>query len=516
MRIGTALSVGLVGLKAFTISMQAYISQGLPYFSIIGLPDASLSEARERVRSACSSAGFHWPQTRVTVNLSPASLPKRGAGHDLAIAASVLCAGGAIPHDCLQETLVLGELKLDGTVLPVTGLLPILLHARASGISRAFVPYANMAEAALVPDIEVTPVRHVGELIEHMGGRAKYRIDPDHGVTAGHGTPSRSPDEAVEADGDRPDMNQVIGQEQAKWALEVAAAGGHHVIMVGPPGTGKTMLASRLPTIMPPLNEREQLEVASIRSLCGTLPAYGITEVPPYEAPHHTASAPSLVGGGSGVAVPGAITRAHGGVLFMDEAPEFSTRALQTIREPLETGFVSISRSKATTHFPARFQLVMAANPCPCGFGWGSGERCVCTAKDRTRYWNRLSGPILDRIDIQITVPPVAEYAGDESKPRESSDRIRHRVIEARAAAAERYRMHGWHCNAKASGEWLRANTSRSALTLISQALKSERLSLRGADRALRLAWTLADVAGRTSPDDGDVAAGIALRTRLR
>ncbi|PLS30462.1 ATPase AAA [Bifidobacterium margollesii] len=513
MRIGTALSVGLVGLKAFTISMQAFISPGLPYFSIIGLPDASLSEARERVKSACSSAGFHWPQTRVTVNLSPASLPKRGANHDLAIAASVLCAGGAIPHDCLQETLVLGELKLDGTVLPVTGLLPILLHARTRGIRRAFIPYANMEEAGLVPGIDVVPVRHVGELIEHLGGRANYRLDPGAGIV-GPDVPSSDAGQPEEEP--MPNMNQVMGQSQAKWALEVAAAGGHHVIMVGPPGTGKTMLASRLPTIMPPLGEREQLEVASIRSLCGTLPAYGITDVPPYEAPHHTASAPSLVGGGSGIAVPGAITRAHDGVLFMDEAPEFSAKALQTIREPLETGFVSISRSKATTHYPARFQLVMAANPCPCGFGWGSGEQCVCTAKDRARYWNRLSGPILDRIDIQITVPPVSQYSQNESQPAESSERIRRRVMDARSAATERYRMHGWRCNAKASGEWLRKNTSRKALTLISHALESEQLSLRGADRALRLAWTLADVAGKTSPDDGDVAAGIALRTRLR
>ncbi|OXN00460.1 YifB family Mg chelatase-like AAA ATPase [Bifidobacterium vansinderenii] len=512
MRIGTTLSVGLHGLKAFTVSMQAYISPGLPYFSIIGLPDTSLSEARERVKSACASAGFSWPETRVTVNLSPASLPKSGAGHDLAIAASVLCAGGAIPHDSLADTLVLGELKLDGSVLPVAGLLPILLHARNSGIARAFIPHGNLEESELVPDIDVVPVRHVGELIEHMGGKTKYRI-PD--ISYDLRAPSFD-DPLTDEPATGLDMNQVMGQEHTKWALEVAAAGGHHVIMVGPPGTGKTMLASRLPTIMPPMNERQQLEVASIRSLCGTLTEYGITDVPPYEAPHHTASVAALVGGGSGMARPGAITRAHNGVLFMDEAPEFPPRVLQTIREPLETGYVAISRSKGNAHYPARFQLVMAANPCPCGFGWGTGEKCVCSSKERTRYWNRLSGPILDRIDIQITVPPISTFSPVCETPAESSATIRARVIEARNAAAERYRFENWPCNAKASGDWLRRNTSSKAMAPLSQALEQQRLSLRGADRALRLAWTLADVAGRTSPDAQDVSSGIALRTRLR
>ncbi|PJM73124.1 AAA family ATPase [Bifidobacterium primatium] len=511
MAIGSVTSVGLVGLKAFTITMQAYVSPGLPYFSIIGLPDTSLSEARERVRSACSSTGFAWPQTRVTVNLSPASLPKSGASHDLAIAASVLCAGGAIPHDVLEHTLVMGELRLDGCVLPINGLLPILLHARACGIRRAFIPQGNLDEARLVTDITLVPVRHVGELMEHLGGRAKYRIPDDAGAF--------SPPTSIE-DGLRerevPDMRQVIGQDHIKWALEVAAAGGHHMIMVGPPGAGKTMLASRLPGIMPPLNERQQLEVASIRSICGTLPSYGICDVPPYEAPHHTASVASLVGGGAGIASPGAISRAHDGVLFMDEAPEFQPRVLQTIREPLETGFVSISRAKGTAHYPARFQLVMAANPCPCGFGWGNGERCVCSVKERTRYWNRLSGPILDRIDIQVTVPPISDLTSERNRPSESSHDIRLRVIAARQAAAERYRMHGWPCNAKASGEWLRANTSRKAMAPVAAAVEDQRLSLRGADRALRLAWTLADVSGRTSPGPEDVACGISMRTRLQ
>ena len=473
MAIGSALSVGLIGLKAFIVQIQAFVSPGLPYFSIIGLPDTSLSEARERVKSACQASGFKWPETRVTVNLSPASMPKKGSSHDLAIAASVLSAAGAIAHDCLAGTIVLGEVNLDGTVLPINGLLPIMLHAREQGIATIIVPYANLDEARLVPDVKAIGVRHVGELIE------------------------------------------LMGQQAAKWALEVAAAGGHHLMMTGPPGTGKTMLASRIPGIMSPLNETEQLEVASIRSLCGTLPGYGISDVPPFEAPHHTASTAALVGGGAGLAQPGAITRAHRGILFMDEAPEFSARTLQTLREPLESGYVAISRAKGTTYYPARFQLIMAANPCPCGYAYGNGERCTCREKDRVKYFSRLSGPILDRIDIQIEVPPVERISPGNAPSGDSSHAIRLRVIVARQMAQERFREFGWCCNAQATGTWLRANTSPKAIELVNRALASERLSLRGADRAMRLAWTLSDLAGKTSPGPEEMMQGISMRTRL-
>lgn len=303
MAIGSALSVGLIGLKAFIVQIQAFVSPGLPYFSIIGLPDTSLSEARERVKSACQASGFKWPETRVTVNLSPASMPKKGSSHDLAIAASVLSAAGAIAHDCLAGTIVLGEVNLDGTVLPINGLLPIMLHAREQGIATIIVPYANLDEARLVPDVKAIGVRHVGELIELMGGDADYRIpEATHAVNADVGATGMCPPPG--------DMSEVMGQHAAKWALEVAAAGGHHLMMTGPPGTGKTMLASRIPGIMSPLNETEQLEVASIRSLCGTLPGYGISDVPPFEAPHHTASTAALVGGGAGLAQPGHHPRA--------------------------------------------------------------------------------------------------------------------------------------------------------------------------------------------------------------
>ncbi|KFI87199.1 Mg chelatase-like protein [Bifidobacterium reuteri DSM 23975] len=510
MAIGSTLSVGLIGLKAFIVQVQAFISPGLPYFSIIGLPDTSLSEARERVKSACQASGFSWPQTRVTVNMSPAAVPKRGSSHDLAIAASVLCASGAIGASCLEDTIVLGEVNLDGSVLPIHGLLPIMLHARERGSNKIIVPYRNLDEAQMIEGMDVIGIRHVGELIELMGGNAVYRL-PDSGI----GGEDVSDDHALVI-ADRPgDMSEVLGQEHAKWALQVAAAGGHNLIMTGPPGAGKTMLASRIPGIMSPLDEQAQLEVASIRSLCGTLPHYGITDVPPFEAPHHTASTASLVGGGSGIAAPGAITRAHRGILFLDEAPEFSSRALQTLREPLESGYVSLTRSKGSTYYPADFQLIMAANPCPCGYYYGTGERCTCKEKERMRYFSRLSGPILDRVDIQITVPPVSRIAQQHESAGEPSQTIRARVVQARHAAAERFKPFGWSCNAQASGKWLHANTSLRAVELVNRALANHQLTLRGADRAMRLAWTLADLAGRTSPTEQDVHQGIGLRTRM-
>lgn len=509
MAIATVLSTGLIGLKAFIVQVQAFVSAGLPYFSIIGLPDASLSEARERVKSACQACGFQWPQTRVTVNLSPASLPKRGSSHDLAIAASVLAASHCIPLDALTHTVVLGEVNLDGSVLPVNGLLPIMRYAREKGVRHAIVPARNLAEAQLVEGIAITGVRHVGELIELLGGTV-------HGPYAAMAAPETdfSPEPLAEAPMPG-DMAEVLGQEPAKWAMQVAAAGGHHMLLVGPPGAGKTMLASRMPGILCPLDEQEQIEVASIRSLCGTLPRYGITAVPPFEAPHHTSSTASLAGGGTGMAQPGAVTRAHRGVLFMDEAPEFSARALQTLREPLESGFVVLSRARGSAWYPARFQLIMAANPCPCGMHYGTGERCVCRPRDRMRYFGRLSGPILDRIDIQVNLLPVTSLTADSPSGGDSSQVMQRRVVTARRVAKERFAATGWSCNARASGEWLRAHTPGAALRVIDRALAHEVLTLRGADRVMRLAWTIADLDGVCSPTVEHIEQGIALRTQL-
>ena len=561
MIIGNALSVGLLGLKAFTIQLQAFISSGLPGFSIIGLPDTSLSEARERVKSAYMSLRCDWPDTRLTVNLSPASMPKSGASYDLAIAASILSARGIIPLSELENTIILGELNLDGSVLPIQGMLPIALYAKQKNITKMIIPYGNLEEAKLVNGIEAIGIKHILDLVDELNGKLEDEARPiaeknreralnaiktyDHirveerekacdlhnSNSSGIKYSSKNMADSVEpVHNDKPlneigDMSEVLGQEHTKWALQVAAAGGHHVMMIGPPGSGKTMLASRMPSIMCPLNEREQLEVASIRSLCGTLPYYGITDVPPFEAPHHTSSAASLIGGGAGLAKPGIITRAHCGVLFMDEAPEFSPRVLQTLREPLESGHIAVSRSKGTTLYPAKFQLVIAANPCPCGYAYGNGERCTCKEKERIRYFSRLSGPILDRIDIQMDVPPVEKIitkkamlengASQMSEKILTSAMMRENVKNARLVAQDRFKKLGWSCNAQASGTWLRKYTSQKAIELINKSLENHKLSLRGADRALRLAWTLADLCGHTCPDLTDMAQAISLRTRI-
>lgn len=615
MTIGNALSVGLIGLKAFTIQIQSFISPGLPAFSIIGLPDTSLSEARERVKSAYQSLHCDWPESRITVNLSPASMPKSGSSYDLAIASSILSAKGIIPLQSLDNTVILGELNLDGTVLPINGLLPISLFAQEMGIKRMIIPQANLDEANLVDGIDAIGIKHILDLVDELHGKLdsknrKYaQLNRERALQAtgnslyehiqvsernnenfnsvennsnnldySNKNDSKNQQKSeqkhilaqksiLESDIQHSigDMSEVLGQEHTKWALQVAAAGGHHVMMIGPPGSGKTMLASRMPGIMCPLNEKEQLEVASIRSLCGTLPYYGISDIPPFEAPHHTSSSASLIGGGTGIAKPGIITRAHCGVLFMDEAPEFSPRVLQTLREPLESGFIAVSRSKGTTFYPAKFQLIIAANPCPCGYAYGNGERCTCKEKDRIRYFSRLSGPILDRIDIQMDVLPVerimiAQNARDiksnannsnlsnneknnyetnkyetnkleqqsyikqnnlnnnalyNGKPILTSAMMRKNVTTARQIAQVRFVKQGWNCNAQASGTWLRKYTSKHALMLVNSALEKHQLSLRGADRALRLAWTLADIAGHVSPDVTDMAQAISLRTRI-
>lgn len=525
MRIGSSLSLTLIGLRACLISIQAFVSPGLPYFDIIGLPDTSLAEAHERVKAAICACGMAWPQTRLIVNLSPASLPKHGSAHDVAIAVAILQASGAIPR-ISSDTLMLGELNLDGSILPVHGVLPALLYAREHGIHEAWVPRANSDEAHLVEGIRIRSLDCLSQVITLLGGHSSHRRVIQHtqrSATMAHHTEHQSRPAADSLP--IPSLNQsahldfadVIGQDEAKRALEICAAGEHHILMSGPPGAGKTMLAQRLPTILPPLSEEEALEVASIRSLCGTLPRDGISHVPPFEAPHHTASPSALSGGGALIAHPGAVTRAHHGVLFLDEAPEFSSAALQCLREPLETGCISLARSRATTLYPAQFLLVMAANPCPCGKGWGTAQGCTCTVQQRRRYWSRLSGPLLDRIDIQIEIPPAPHYltsAAHRHSPTQTSTQMRERVCQARACARKRFDGCGWSTNGRADARWLKSRTSTAALQLLDTAVRSETLTVRGADRALRLAWTIADLDGKVSPNTENVAEAIEMRNR--
>ncbi|MDO5694081.1 MAG: YifB family Mg chelatase-like AAA ATPase [Aeriscardovia aeriphila] len=552
MRIGTSQSIGLIGLSPFLVTIQTFLSPGLPSISLIGLPDASLAESKERVKSAITALGVRWPQTRIVVNLSPASLPKHGSTHDCAIAISLLGAIGVVDPMKNKDVLVVGELNLDGTLLPISGLLPILLYAKRHGLHTAIVPEANADEARLVDDISVHTARSLANVVQLLGGTLPRQASSPQStsvplpVSFSHSSPSSAPpssshlaqssaaapcahlahscERAASLDADSlsdsllgtnadecVDMADVIGQHSAKRALEICATGHHHALLYGPPGTGKSMLAHRLTSIMPPLDEREKLEVASIRSVCGTLARYGVTSVPPFEAPHHTVSVAAMAGGGTGIAHPGAVTKAHDGVLFLDEAPEFSARALQVLREPLETSEIILSRSQATAVYPAHFLLLMAANPCPCGKGWGNARNCTCTSQQRKRYFGRLSGPLLDRIDMQIEVPPV--HLSMNSR-EESSASIRARVIQARGAYRELFGTSDTATRPHQRVKWLRARTSRACLALLSSAVDRGTLSLRGADRSLRVAWTIALLDGRMSPNPENVAEAMSLRPR--
>lgn len=501
--IGYTRSVVLTGMTGHVIDVEAHLAPSLPSFTLVGLPDASLHESRERVRAAVASSGLVWPQRRITVNLSPAALPKSGSVTDLAIAVAVLSGAGYVDTHAAARAVHLGELGLDGYVRPVRGILPSVLAARDAGLSHVVVPEGNAAEAALVPGMTVTTATSLAELAARYG-------NPD--ATAA----TRNSHRRVAQDAGAPppvlDLADVRGQQHARWALEVAAAGGHHLLMVGPPGAGKTMLAERLPGILPPLTPAQSLEVTSLHSIAGTLDATGrLIETPPFEAPHHCSSAAAVVGGGARMARPGAISRAHCGVLFLDEAPEFPAAVLQTLRQPLESGSIVLHRSDGAARYPARFQLILAANPCPCGNYFGKGESCTCTPMSRRRYLARMSGPLLDRVDIQVDVLPVTAHDQEQGEP---SAAVAARVAAARLTASERFAEQGWWCTAQASGQWLRAHTPVAAARVVFSAMEQGRLTARGADRALRVAWTLADLDGAPEPGQEHVLSAMMLRSR--
>ena len=511
MALARAWSVGLTGMQGHVIEVEADLAQGVPNLTIVGLPDAAVCESRDRVRAAVLNSGQPWPQKRITLGLSPATLPKHGSGFDLAMAVAVLAAGGGIPAAALERVALYGELGLDGRVRPLRGVLPAVLAAAAAGFRRVVVPAGNAAEAALVPGVEVWAVGWLRELIAALReGRPPEMLVADDASQL-PATPAPAPD----GDLDGLDLADVLGQPTGRRAVEVAAAGGHHTFLVGDPGTGKTMLAARLPGLLPALDHDAALEVTAVHSVAGALSTgCPLITRPPFRDPHHTTSVAALVGGGSGIARPGLVSLAHHGVLFLDEAPEFQTGVLDALRQPLESGRVTIARSGGVASYPARFLLVLAANPCGCASSGVVGN-CECAPAVRRRYLRRLSGPLLDRVDLQVRMDPVsrAELLADATHA-DATEVVAKRVAVARDRAAGRLRGTPWRTNAQVPGRALRGRLAppRAAMTATERALDSGRLSARGLDRVLRVAWTLADLAEVPRPGADEVDEALFLR----
>lgn len=529
-------SVALVGVEGVVVEVQADLEPGLAAFTLVGLPDKSLVESRDRVRAAIVNSGEVWPQKKLTVGLSPASVPKGGSGFDLAVACALLAANERIAPSAIADLMMIGELGLDGRVRPVRGVLPAVLAAADAGYRQVVVPERTVAEASLVPGIAVLGVRSLRQLVAVLNDEPVP--EEEEGALPGEGRPDPmlagltvpgggvGSGLAASLGGDRGvseggvsaglDLADVAGQSAARLALEVAAAGAHHLYLKGPPGAGKTMLAERLPGILPPLTRQESLEVTAVHSVAGILPAgRPLVDTPPFCAPHHSATMPSLVGGGSGLPRPGAVSLAHRGVLFLDEAPEFTVKSLEALRQPLESGHVVVARSAGVMRLPARFTLVLAANPCPCGRYSMLGAGCECSPTAVRRYQGRLSGPLLDRVDLRVDVEAVGRSDLIGRGPGESTAVVAARVREARERAAVRFAGTPWRANGDVPGHELRTRwpVAPGALHAAERDMERGLLTARGLDRVLRVAWTLADLAGHARPDAEDIRAALHLRT---